>query len=84
LNVVALSISAPGNGTSEGAGATADDARPIFAAAHDIRASWLYQYAFALMRAITYLATDPDVDPQGSWSRASAWRRRGIHRRRRR
>jgi dienelactone hydrolase len=64
LGVVAISISAPGNGASEGDGPTADDARSIFRADADIRASWLYAYAYALLRAITYVGTLPEVDPK--------------------
>jgi dienelactone hydrolase len=64
LDAVALVIDAPGCGASEGEGPTAEDPRPIFRAAHDVRASWLYQYAFAAMRAVTYLRTRPDVDPR--------------------
>src|SRR5262249_13790665 len=64
LDTIALAIDAPGCGGSEGDGPTAEDPRPIFRAAHDIRASWLYQYAFAAMRAVTYLSARPDVDPR--------------------
>jgi dienelactone hydrolase len=63
LGAVALSIDAPGCGSSEGSGPTAEDPRPIFRGAHDIRASWLYQYAYAAMRGLTYLRTREDVDP---------------------
>jgi dienelactone hydrolase len=63
LDAVALAIDAPGCGSSEGDGPTAEDPRPIFRAAKDIRASWLYQYAFAAMRAVTYVQAREDVDP---------------------
>lgn len=65
LHVVAFALSAPGAGKSEGEGPTAEDPRPIFRAGRDIRASWVYQYVFAIMRAITYLQTRNDVDPKG-------------------
>ena len=65
LNVVALSLSAPGSGESEGIAPTPQDPRPIFCADKDLRASWLYQYVFAIMRAVTYLGTIPEVDPKG-------------------
>ena len=64
LDAVALSIDAPGCGSSEGSGPTADDPRPIFRGGKDIRASWLYQYAYAAMRGLTYLRTREDVDPK--------------------
>jgi dienelactone hydrolase len=65
LNVVALSISAPGSGDSEGEAPTPQDPGPIFRGASDIRANWLYQYAYAILRAVTYLQTLPEVDPYG-------------------
>lgn len=65
LNVVALSLSAPGSGDSEGEAPSPQDPRPIFRADRDIRASWLYQYAYAILRAVTYLETLPEVDPKG-------------------
>ena len=43
LHVVALSLSAPGSGDSEGEAPSPQDPRPIFRAEPDIRASWLYQ-----------------------------------------
>src|SRR5262249_49448494 len=63
LDVVALAIDAPGCGSSEGDGPTAEDPGPIFRGAHDIRASWLYQYAYAAMRAVPYLRARADSDP---------------------
>ena len=65
LNVVALSLSAPGSGASEGEAPTPQDPKPIFRGARDIRASWLYQYAFAILRAVSYLETQPEVDARG-------------------
>ena len=76
LKVVALSISAPGNGASEGIGPTPQDSRSIFTIGRagpadrgviDIRSSWLYQYAYALLRAVTYVSTLPEVDPKGTF-----------------
>jgi cephalosporin-C deacetylase-like acetyl esterase len=64
LDAVALVIDAPGCGSSQGDGPTAEDPRPIFRGGRDIRASWLYQYAYAAMRAVTYLRTREDVDPR--------------------
>jgi len=64
LDVVALSISAPGLGGSEGQGPTAEDPRPIFETIPDVRGSWLYAYTHAILRAITYLQSRPEVDPQ--------------------
>jgi dienelactone hydrolase len=71
LSVVALSISAPGNGDSEGIGPSAEDPRPILAVRPrlgqepDIPVSWLYQYIYALLGAVTYATTLPEVDPHG-------------------
>ena len=65
LHVVALSLSAPGSGASEGEAPSPQDPRPIFRADRDIRASWLYQYVYAILRAVTYLETLPEVDKKG-------------------
>jgi dienelactone hydrolase len=65
LDVVVLAISAPGLGQSEGRAVTVDNPRPLYDASGDVRRSWLYAYAFAVMRAVTLLAQRPDVDPQG-------------------
>lgn len=62
LGVVALSLDAPGAGRSEGRGVSPDDARPLFDAFPDVRGSWLYAYGFAMLRAVTYLGTLPEVD----------------------
>jgi dienelactone hydrolase len=63
LDVVALSISAPGLGGSEGRGVTFADASALFDDGQDVRRSWLYAYVHALLRAVTLLAARPDVDP---------------------
>ncbi|MCC6748782.1 MAG: hypothetical protein IT371_14070 [Deltaproteobacteria bacterium] len=64
LDVVALALSAPGVGASEGDGVTADDARPLFATVPDVRGSWLYAYTYALLRAITFAQQQPEADPR--------------------
>jgi dienelactone hydrolase len=65
VDVVALAMSAPGLGHSEGVGVTEEQPEPLFNTLPTIRASWLYQYAFAAMRALTVLGTRAEVDPQG-------------------
>jgi dienelactone hydrolase len=62
LDVVALAISAPGVGGSEGQPVTFQDPRPMFATVPDVRGSWLYAYVFGLLRAVTLLDNLPDVD----------------------
>jgi dienelactone hydrolase len=64
LDVVALAVSPPGEGGSEGAGVTAEDARPLYATVPDVRGSWLYAYTYALLRAITVAQERPEADPQ--------------------
>lgn len=64
LDVVALAISAPGMGGSEGEGVSAEDARPLFATVPDLRGSWLYGYTYALLRAITLAQRQPEADPR--------------------
>ncbi len=64
LDVVALSLSGPGLGASEGLAVTPEDPRALFAASPDVRQSWLYTYVYAILRAITYLQTRSEVDPQ--------------------
>jgi dienelactone hydrolase len=64
LDVVALALSAPGLGGSEGQPVTFDDPRPLFATVPDVRGSWLYAYVFAVLRAITVAQALPDVDPR--------------------
>ncbi|HEY3352278.1 MAG TPA: hypothetical protein VGQ83_03450 [Polyangia bacterium] len=63
LDAVALSLSAPGNGASEGRGVTPAESRPLFETLPDVRGSWLYAYSFALLRAITFVQQQPEVDP---------------------
>jgi dienelactone hydrolase len=62
LDVVALAVSGPGMGGSEGKPVTFQDPSPLFATAPDVRGSWLYAYAFSLLRAVTLLQALPDVD----------------------
>jgi cephalosporin-C deacetylase-like acetyl esterase len=62
LDAVALALSAPGVGGSEGAGPTFDDPRPIFATVPEIRQSWLYGYAYAILRGLSFLESRPEVD----------------------
>ena len=64
VDVVALAFSAPGLGKSQGRAVTFDDARPLYDPGGDVRKSWLYAYVFGLLRAVTFLASQPDVDPQ--------------------
>lgn len=61
LSAVAISFSGPGQGLSTGAASTAQNWLNTIP---DIRNSWLYQYVYSAMRAVTYLATLPEVDPQ--------------------
>lgn len=64
---VALSLSGPGMGGSEGRPVLPQDPSALFppnAPEPDIRTSWLYSYVFAILRSITYLETRSDVDPQ--------------------
>ncbi len=65
LGIITIGISAPGNGDSEGCGTQAPkggSACAMFNTAEDVRGSWLYAYALAGMRALTYLTTRPEVD----------------------
>lgn len=64
LDVVALALSGPGLGGSEGRALTPTDPSALFAGAQDIRKSWLYVYVYAILRSITYLQTRPEVDAQ--------------------
>lgn len=61
LSAVTISFSGPGQGLSTGAPSTAQN---WLNTVPDIRNSWLYQYVYSAMRAVTYLATLPQVDPQ--------------------
>jgi dienelactone hydrolase len=63
--VTVLALSAPGLGESQGRAVTFDDARALYDADGDARKSWLYAYAFGVMRAVTVLAARGDVDPEG-------------------
>jgi hypothetical protein len=63
--LVTIGISGPGNGLSEGHGTQASHGGSeciLFNTEPDVRGSWLYSYALAGMRALTYLATRPEVD----------------------
>jgi dienelactone hydrolase len=64
LDVVALALSAPGLGGSEGDPVTFEDPRALFATVPDVRGSWLYAYVFALLRGISLAQALPDVDPR--------------------
>jgi dienelactone hydrolase len=61
LDVVALALSAPGLGGSEGEAVTFDNPRPLFATLPDTRGSWLHAYVFAVLRGITLVQGLPDV-----------------------
>jgi fermentation-respiration switch protein FrsA (DUF1100 family) len=61
LDVTALAISAPGQGGSEGRAVTFDDPRALFAGGAEVRASWLYAYVHAVLRAVTVLEHRPGV-----------------------
>jgi dipeptidyl aminopeptidase/acylaminoacyl peptidase len=63
LDVVALAVSAPGLGGSEGHGITPADSRPLFTTVPDPRRSWLYASTYGLLRAITVVQQRPEVDP---------------------
>ena len=64
LRLIAMYVSAPGAGSSEGHGAQPPDGNDcvIFNTVPDARGSWFYAYTVALMRAVTYLTTREDVD----------------------
>lgn len=64
LDVVALSLSGPGLGQSEGRPVTPQDPQPLFAGEDDIRKNWLYGYVFAILRSISFLETMTEVDPR--------------------
>jgi cephalosporin-C deacetylase-like acetyl esterase len=55
----AISFSGPGQGRSTGPSSTAVN---WLNTVPDIRDCWLYQYAYSAMRAVTYMATLPQVD----------------------
>jgi hypothetical protein len=62
LDVTALAISAPGQGGSEGRAVTFDDPRALFIGGAEVRASWLYAYVHAALRAVTVVAHRPGVE----------------------
>ncbi|MDW8238889.1 MAG: acetylxylan esterase [Acidobacteriota bacterium] len=61
LKAVTISFSGPGQGRSTGA---PSQWRNWLNTIPDIRRSWLYQYAYSAMRAVTYLTTLPAVNRQ--------------------
>jgi cephalosporin-C deacetylase-like acetyl esterase len=61
LRAVTISFSGPGQGLSTGA---PSEWQNWMNTVPDIGNSWLYQYAYSAMRAVTYLATLSQVDPQ--------------------
>jgi dienelactone hydrolase len=61
LDAVALALSAPGLGGSEGEAVTFDNPRPLFATIPDARGSWMYAYVFAVLRGITLVQGLPEV-----------------------
>lgn len=61
LSAVAISFSGPGQGLSTGAPSTAQNWLNTIP---DIRNSWLYQYVYSALRAVTFLTTLPEVDPE--------------------
>lgn len=63
LDIVALAISAPGLGGSEGRAVTFADPTPLFDTVPDARGSWLHAYTHAILRAVTFLGSRDEVDP---------------------
>ena len=61
INAVTISFSGPGQGQSTGPSSTPENWLNTIP---DIRRSWLYQYVYSAMRAVTYLMTRPEVDPR--------------------
>lgn len=61
LSAVTISFSGPGQGLSTGAPSAAQNWLNTIP---DIRNSWLYQYVYSALRAVTYLTTLPEVDPE--------------------
>lgn len=59
LSAAVISFSGPGQGRSTGRPSTAEN----WLRTNPIQQSWLYQYAYSAMRAVTYLTTLPEVDP---------------------
>lgn len=64
LDVVAVSLSGPGLGASQGSALTPTEPGLLFVGQDDIRRNWLYAYVFAILRTITFAQTLPEVDPQ--------------------
>ncbi len=64
LDVVALALSGPGLGGSQGRALLPTDPQPLFSGQDDIRRSWLYSYVFAILRTVTLAQTLPEVDSQ--------------------
>lgn len=64
LDVVAISLSGPGLGSSQGSALTPTEPGLLFTGHDDIRRNWLYVYVFAILRTITFAQTLPQVDPQ--------------------
>ncbi|HXF05281.1 MAG TPA: acetylxylan esterase [Blastocatellia bacterium] len=59
LSAAVISFSGPGQGRSTGRPSTAEN----WLRTNPIQQSWLYQYAYSAMRAVTYLTTLTEVDP---------------------
>lgn len=59
LSAAVISFSGPGQGRSTGRPSTAEN----WLRTNPIQQNWLYQYAYSAMRAVTYLMTLPEVDP---------------------
>lgn len=64
LDVVAIALSGPGMGGSEGRALLPTDPELLFVGQDDIRRNWLYSYVFAILRTITLAQTLPEVDSQ--------------------
>ena len=64
LDVVAISLSGPGLGASQGSALTPTEPGLLLVGQDDIRRNWLYVYVFAILRTITFAQTLPEVDPQ--------------------
>lgn len=64
LDVVAMSLSGPGLGGSEGRALLPTDPELLFVGQDDIRRNWLYSYVYAILRTITFAQTLPEVDSQ--------------------
>lgn len=60
LSAAVISFSGPGQGRSSGRPSTSQN----WMRTNPIQQSWLYLYAYSAMRAVTYMATLPEVDPE--------------------